>query len=52
VVVCLEGRGRLDTGAGGLALEPMQTLLVPAAAGDFTVQAAEPIRVLVAEPRL
>jgi mannose-6-phosphate isomerase class I len=51
-VVCLEGAGELQTGAGAVTLAPMQTVLVPAAAGAFVVTAAEPIRVLVAEPPL
>jgi mannose-6-phosphate isomerase len=52
VVVCLEGTGELRTAAGALTLAPMQTVLVPAGAGDFQVTAAAPIRVLLAEPRM
>ena len=51
-VVCLDGAGELRTTAGAVTLAPMQTVLVPAAAGGFAVRAGQPIRVLVAEPRL
>lgn len=49
IVVCLEGQPRLSTDAGALPLAPMQTALVPAAAGAARIDGAT--RVLVAAPR-
>lgn len=60
IVVCLGGHGRLATAAGAVELEPMQTVLVPAAAGSWSVQARKVeygpldallgLRLLVAQP--
>lgn len=48
IVICLAGAGRLATSGGTLALGPMQTALVPAAAGGWTFSG--PGELLVAEP--
>lgn len=52
IVTCLGGTGRLATAAGAVALAPMQTWLVPAAAGPWTATAdpMEGLRLLVARP--
>ena len=53
IVVCLAGRGRLTTAGGTVALEPMCTRLVPAAAGRWTAGAdADGMHLLVAQPVL
>ena len=60
IIIGLAGNGSVATAAGRLALAPMQTVLVPAAAGAWRVQADEPadgdeaqeMTVLVAEPKL
>lgn len=36
IVTCLEGRGELRCRGGAVRIEPMQTVLVPAAAGGWT----------------
>jgi mannose-6-phosphate isomerase len=53
IVIGLSGSGIIATAGGQLALVPMQTVLVPAVAGAWTVEAAggEDLVVLVAEPR-
>jgi mannose-6-phosphate isomerase len=53
IVIGLAGRGTIATAAGQLTLAPMQTVLVPAVAGAWTVEAGsgEDLIVLVAEPR-
>jgi mannose-6-phosphate isomerase len=50
VVVCLEGRPRVQAAGGALALEPMSTALVPAAAGAFAIRGGGQARVLIAAP--
>ncbi len=52
IVVCLAGRGRLATAGGEARLEPMRSLLVPAAAGPWsaTADAGHGLRLLVARP--
>jgi len=52
IVVCLSGSGTLSTAAAGVALLPMRTYLVPAAAGPWTASAAPLVglRLLVAQP--
>lgn len=53
IVVCLAGRGRLTTAGGTVALEPMCTRLVPAAAGRWTACAdTDGMHLLVAQPAL
>ncbi len=53
VVTCLDGRGTLATRAGEVKLVPLQTVLVPADAGAWRVDAAgETVSLLVATPRL
>jgi mannose-6-phosphate isomerase len=53
VVTCLEGGGRVATAGGALVVEPMQTVLVPAAAGAWRFDpAAGGARLLVARPCL
>lgn len=39
IITCLDGHGTLATGAGALAMSPMQTYLVPAAAGAWSATA-------------
>lgn len=39
IITCLDGHGTLATAAGALAIEPMRTYLVPAAAGAWTASA-------------
>ncbi len=51
IVVCLAGHGTLATAAGGVAMAPMQTLLVPAAAGGWSATATDgELRLLIAQP--
>ena len=59
IVVCLAGSGRLATAAGAVTLAAMQTWLVPANAGPWSVIAdagadagLEGLRLLVAQPVL
>jgi mannose-6-phosphate isomerase class I len=53
VVTCIDGRGVLATEGGALALVPMQTALLPAAAGAWRVRTdAATIDLLVAYPQL
>jgi mannose-6-phosphate isomerase len=52
VLVCLGGEATVETAGGAVTLGAMQTALVPAAAGDFRVQAAGTANLLVAEPRV
>ena len=53
VVTCIDGRGVLATEGGALALVPMQTALLPAAAGAWRVRSdAATIELLVAYPQL
>ncbi len=52
IVVCVGGRGQLRTANGEVALSPMRTCLVPAAAGKWTAK-ADPLcglHLLVARP--
>lgn len=53
VVTCLGGRGQVIARGGIASLEPMQTLLVPAASGEWwaRAEAGHPLRLLVARPR-
>lgn len=52
IIVTLAGSGRLETAGGAIDLRPMSTVLVPAAAGAWTAQAAGgDLRLLVARPR-
>jgi mannose-6-phosphate isomerase len=52
VVTCLAGRGNLATAAGAVALSPLQTVLVPADAGTWSVDVgADGASLLVATPR-
>ncbi len=52
VVVCIEGAGTLATPAGGaVALQAMQTALIPAAAGGWSFESDWSANLLVAEPR-
>lgn len=52
VVTCVSGHGTLSTPAGHVALSPLQTVLVPADAGVWSVELAdEPADLLVATPR-
>lgn len=52
VVTCLAGKGTLSTAAGQVALLPMQTVLVPAAAGAWRVEVPQgSADLLVATPR-
>lgn len=52
IVIATAGRGRIETAGGSCGLAPMQTVLVPAAAGPFRVEANEgALELLVAEPR-
>jgi mannose-6-phosphate isomerase len=56
IVIALAGTGSVATAAGQVDFAPMQTVLVPGAAGGWTVQAAgggapDDLIVLVAEPR-
>ncbi len=60
IITCLDGSGTLSTAAGAVALKPMQTSVVPAAAGAWSahVNRGEPtslksqlgLRLLVAQP--
>lgn len=51
VVTCVAGQGTLATPAGRVALPPMQTVLVPADAGTWRVDAAEgSVDLLLATP--
>jgi mannose-6-phosphate isomerase len=54
VVITLEGAGTLASAGGQVTMAPMQTALVPAAAGAWTLTAQDPARpllALVVEPR-
>jgi mannose-6-phosphate isomerase len=51
VLVCVEGEAAVLTEGGARVLAPMQTVLVPAAAGAWQVEAPTGARLLVAEPR-
>ena len=51
IVIALEGQPTLITAVGAEDLLPMQTALVPAAAGDLVIESPTPARVLVARPR-
>jgi mannose-6-phosphate isomerase len=52
VVTCLSGQGILATSAGAVAFSPLQTVLVPADAGSWRMQATgEGASLLVATPR-
>lgn len=52
VATCLSGRGVLATPAGSVDIEPLQTVLVPADAGEWCLKlAGEGVRLLVATPR-
>ena len=60
IITCLDGSGTISTAAGALALKPMHTYLIPAAAGAWSahVNRAEPtslksqlgLRLIVAQP--
>lgn len=52
IITNLEGHGQLSTAAGSIAVAPMQTLLVSACAGPWTMQSdgTEPLRFAVAVP--
>lgn len=53
IVIGLEGSGELATDGGSSAVAAMQTRLVPAAAGRWTLRAgAAGVRVLIARPKL
>ena len=51
VVTCVEGEGVLATPGGEVALAPARTVLVPATAEHFRVDAVKTTRILVAQPR-
>jgi mannose-6-phosphate isomerase len=52
VVTCVAGQGTLSTPAGQVALPPMQTVLVPADAGSWRIEAPQGgADLLVATPR-
>jgi mannose-6-phosphate isomerase len=53
IVITLSGTGTIATAGGQMAIGPMQTVLVPAVAGAWTVAAegGDDLVVLVAEPR-
>jgi mannose-6-phosphate isomerase len=52
IVVCISGHGRLSTAGGSVAMRPMRTYLVPAAAGKWTAKAdhLSGLRLLVSRP--
>ncbi len=51
IVVCLSGHGRLSTAAGAIAIEPMRTYLVPAAAGAWNALSSDgELRLLITQP--
>lgn len=52
IVTCLHGQGQLVTDGGALSLSPMQTALVPAAAGAWkAIATADNFKLLVAMPK-
>jgi mannose-6-phosphate isomerase len=52
VITCIAGRGTLSTPAGEVALVPMQTVLVPADAGSWSVNVPSgTVDLLVATPK-
>ncbi|MDA3961314.1 MAG: class I mannose-6-phosphate isomerase [Planctomycetota bacterium] len=51
IVILLEGAGTLRTAAGAVSMAPMRSYLVPACAGDWTLDGTEDCRLLVAQPR-
>jgi mannose-6-phosphate isomerase len=51
IVTCVQGHGSIATAGGQVELAPMQTVLVPAAAGAWQVNGVEDLVALVAEPR-
>ena len=52
IVTCLHGQGQIVTDGGSLSLSPMQTALVPAAAGTWkAIAAVKDFKLLVASPK-
>lgn len=49
-VICLAGQARLATGEGGMSIRAGDTVLVPADAGEYALEAADRLTVLVAAP--
>jgi mannose-6-phosphate isomerase len=52
VLTCLTGEGTVSTPAGAVPLAPGRTVLIPAAAGAFSIERRAPMHLLVATPKI